>query len=1267
MKNLHTKLNRFYSWFLLASMLFGFVKNSKAQTASSYSFSSSAGTYTEITGGTLLSSGATMDDVEFSVSIPSFNYLGTNYTNVYVSENGYVQFGTVAPTALSGYISSTAVSSTLGIASYNRDLRGRAGAELRTQVVGSEIIFQWKNMTNFGSTAQFYNFQVRLNTTTRELKVVYGTMTSTTATNAQVGLRGSTTDFNNRRTTTSWAASLAGLINSDVMNLSATVFPASGQTYVWAPPLPCSGKPVGGFIASSAGAGTICPSTSATLSVSGSTVATGITYAWDVAPSAAGPWTPIAGATAAFYNASPAACTNEYFRRRTICTASGLFDTSNSVLVSVRCALTPPYFEDFESITVANTMPNCMTATNLGSLVTTYLAGSTFNRSNHTPGGSKYASFRYGSNDYMFSPAIILTAGKTYEFSFWYIADGLTGWDSLKVLYGGAATAAGMTTSIGTTLKSISNTVYKKYQARFVATTSGVQYFGIYCRANGVPWYLSIDDIALQEAPICSGTPIPGAPEASSNRVCGTGSVDLDLPTLPLAVGYTYEWQDSAKGTTWGNTLGRPSFGGTTLPFTTGAFSSTTYFRCIVTCLITGQKATSSVIEIKAGAFDPPYFEDFESIASNNQLPTCMSATNLGSLVLTYTATPPPTVRNRFNHTPGGSKFASFRWGCNDYIFTPQMNLIAGQKYVFSFWYITDGLAGWTTLNAKVGLDATAAAMTTTLKTITAATNTTYAQYSDTFTAPTTGVYNFGIYCNSTSAPWYLTIDDIGLQYKACDGMPSAATINGSVPSGAGVCANNIVSLRGVGGSFPLIPGIKYQWQRRLIPVGTWGNIIGATDTIISADTLGGYEYRLATICANTNDTAYSTLYSLPLLPSHPAVSITPSTSPVTFCLGDTVKFNATAVAGSVYDWMRDSIVIPGWKFSDFSATESGVYSVRVSSSATPCPAFSNEVLMIKNSPDYSVAMSTPSDSIVCEGTSLLLTGFGSKTGLTYQWSRDNVLIPGAVSNSYIVNASGYYRVTAFDGVSVCPAMSRSIPIKVNPNPTADLIVAGGGSAIACENEGVLLKGTPGAFAYEWTKGGSTVFGWVDSTQLIKNSGLYRIKVRNAEGCVSMSLPIAVTILPSPTPTIVRAGFTLSTSSSYLKYTWVRNAMDTVSKTPTVSLTKKGVYKVIVEDGNGCVGESGPFEVNDVSLSIDPNKLSEMLRIYPNPASDKVFIESALKLKIEVKDLAGKTIVPLQQTKEIDLSNLADGIYLLQISDENNLITQQKITKMSQR
>ena len=55
-----------------------------------------------------------------------------------------------------------------------------------------------------------------------------------------------------------------------------------------------------------------------------------------------------------------------------------------------------------------------------------------------------------------------------------------------------------------------------------------------------------------------------------------------------------------------------------------------------------------------------PYFEGFEGITQNNQLPNCSwMATSPGTICLTYTGTPPPTVYNRIPKS--GTKFGSFR------------------------------------------------------------------------------------------------------------------------------------------------------------------------------------------------------------------------------------------------------------------------------------------------------------------------------------------------------------------------------------------------------------------------------------------------------------------------------------------------------------------------------------------------------------------------------------------------------------------------------
>ncbi|MGC4056598.1 MAG: choice-of-anchor J domain-containing protein [Chitinophagaceae bacterium] len=1240
---------------------------SAAQTAASYVFSSASGTYTPVTGGTLLSSGATMDDASFSVAIPSFTFLGTAYTQVWASENGFLQFGATSPTGgmRTGYISTTDAAARTGISAFCRDLAGKAGSSLRTQTIGSEVIFQWTNLANFLSTAQNYTFQIRLNTSTNEIRVVYNTLTVTAASASpnQVGLRGSITDFNNRTSTSSWAASAAGTLNTASMTVSPTVAPASGLNYIWNPPPPCNSRPAGGIAASAAGATAICPGATANLSVTGATITvSGLTYAWDSSlVSSGGPWSPVPGATATTYTAAPSACKTVYYRRRTICAAASLSDTSKSVSVTTKCAVIPPYSETFESITAANQFPNCMSAT---ARVETQINPTGFaNQINHTPGGSKYASFLFSANDYLFTPGIQLTAGKTYEFTFWYVTDGVAGWDSLSLNYGTAPNAAAMTTKLLPRLSNLTNTAYRKYTVRFVATSSAVQYFGINCISKLAPNRLTIDDIGLQEVPPCGGKPLTGAPTVLPARICSSGPAELDLPSMPPALGLTYEWQDSSVGSRWSNAPGRPSFGGNTLPFTTGAFGINTWFRCIVRCSLTGDSAISPSVLVPTGPYDLPYFENFESIDAPNTLPICMSATSLGTLVQSQVA---PGTLGRSNHTPGGSKYAFFRWSCNDYIFTPAMRLIAGVQYIFSFWYVNDGLSGWTTLNVKYGNDATAAAMTSTLRTVSNAKNTTFVRYADTFSVSKSGIYNFGIYCNATGVPFYMSIDDIGVQYRPCSGMPVAGTIDGSVPSGTGVCPGTFITLKAIGATSSAITGIIYQWQRTPSGTGSWTDIAGATDSTLASDTLGGYDYRIRVVCSNSHDTNLSGIYSIPQFTPHPPVSISPSASPVIFCLGDTVKLSASNFPGGVYDWIKDGAPVPGWKFSDFSATSSGKYKVIVTSPVSPCPATSNEVELRQADPGFTVNLITPKDSFGCEGDSLVLTG-ASKPGVIYQWRRNNVPIPGATGTSVNVTTSGTYALTADDGTAPCKALSRSIYVSINPKPVA-VITIPGGITTACENEGVRLDANPvPSFSYQWQRYGTPVFGSTDSSLIVRNSGTYSVKVRSREGCVNTSAAVNITILPSPKPLITQTSYTLNTLFGFVSYKWFRNGTEMPGRTAdTLNLTLNGSYKLFVTDTNGCTGESNTITVNDSTLGLSRFDLSQTVQIYPNPVSGKLHIECPVPFEAELSDLLGRSVMQGIREAETDCSSLPDGVYLLTLKEKDQeILLKQKIVKHS--
>jgi PKD repeat protein len=92
----------------------------------------------------------------------------------------------------------------------------------------------------------------------------------------------------------------------------------------------CSGTPTGGTAITSNASP--CPSTSYTVSLSGASTSSGITYQWQSSPNNT-TFTNITGATSSFYNTT--ASTTLYYRCVLTCAASSLTSTSSSVLVAV--------------------------------------------------------------------------------------------------------------------------------------------------------------------------------------------------------------------------------------------------------------------------------------------------------------------------------------------------------------------------------------------------------------------------------------------------------------------------------------------------------------------------------------------------------------------------------------------------------------------------------------------------------------------------------------------------------------------------------------------------------------------------------------------------------------------------------------------------------------------------------------------------------------------------------------------------------------------
>jgi subtilisin-like proprotein convertase family protein len=263
-------MRKIYTFSLVVSFLFAFI-TARTQV-SGYTFVQSSGTFTPITGGTVVAtatapSGAgSLDDVIYPVAsgtIPfNFGFNGTNYTGFNLSSNGFITFGSTAPTGTTYTPISGTVAYAGAIAAFGGDINSvfnlaSTTGEIRYETLGSApnrvFVIQWKNFRPAFSTsitsAYVFDFQIRLNETTNVINVVYGgTLNFIIGATAQsgtrqVGLRGaSNADYNNRlnNTATLFTSSAAGTANTSTQAFNTTTtppgMPSNGLNYTWTPP-----------------------------------------------------------------------------------------------------------------------------------------------------------------------------------------------------------------------------------------------------------------------------------------------------------------------------------------------------------------------------------------------------------------------------------------------------------------------------------------------------------------------------------------------------------------------------------------------------------------------------------------------------------------------------------------------------------------------------------------------------------------------------------------------------------------------------------------------------------------------------------------------------------------------------------------------------------------------------------------------------------------------------------------------------------------------
>ncbi|WP_207495234.1 gliding motility-associated C-terminal domain-containing protein [Aridibaculum aurantiacum] len=390
-------------------------------------------------------------------------------------------------------------------------------------------------------------------------------------------------------------------------NGSATTTATSrpNVTFSWTPAATCNGMPTAGNAVSTLTT-ILCAGSNFTVSLSGATVATGLTYQWQSSTDNVN-FTNIAAGTSSNYTTTQTAPVMYY---RAIVTCGGQSATSGSVQVTVNTApqyATLPYNESFENewLSACNTreLPNQFWRNTPGTGNNSWRrnddgasgAWTSITTGAYTPTGSVgNFSARFHSDiatngskgqlDLHFDGN---TAASAKRLMFDYI--NTTGNDSLVVL---------LSTNGGTSfvrLDSFRTTSAWSTKTITFTTTSATSIIRFEGTADAGVSDIGLDNIILTTFADCSGTPVGGTTSTTKTNVCVGETFTISFTGSTDGNGISYQWQRSIDGgTTWTDITGQTGF------TYTGTQVQTTLYRVLVRCSFSNASAPSTAVQVSS-------------------------------------------------------------------------------------------------------------------------------------------------------------------------------------------------------------------------------------------------------------------------------------------------------------------------------------------------------------------------------------------------------------------------------------------------------------------------------------------------------------------------------------------------------------------------------------------------------------------------------------------------------------------------------------------
>ncbi|NVO04177.1 MAG: PKD domain-containing protein, partial [Bacteroidetes bacterium] len=338
-----------------------------------------------------------------------------------------------------------------------------------------------------------------------------------------------------------------------------------------------------------------------------------------------------------------------------------------------------------------------------------------------------------------------------------------------------------------------------------------------------------------------------------------------------------------------------------------------------------------------------------------------------------------------------------------------------------------------------------------------------------------------------------------------------AMTVNAPVAASVGINASSTTICQGSNVTFTAAPvnggTPSYQWYLN----GT--QIPGATNPTYSSSGLSNNDAISCIMTSNhscvTGSPANSNVVNMTVNPTGTAsisISANPSNA---VCSGTNVTFIASPVNGGTpsYQWYNNGSIIVGATNSTYSSASllnNDIISCTLISNATCVstnPVSSNQITMNISSSVLPTITINPSDSEICEGTSVTFNTTCQYGGVspTYTWSLNGTTVgtnsstysPIAIANGDVISC---ILTSSESCASIATANSNNITMIIHPTPATPTIT---------QNMNTLVSSSVTGNQWYFAQLGSPIGGATNQNYFPITTGYYYTIITDAFGCVS--------------------------------------------------------------------------------------------------------------------------------------------------------------------